>query len=80
MLLNIPKTLTDAAEDKFNTNYEIDGFTFEGFDSWEAGDIKVYVKWIGEKVAKRYDITLMENGFAVQPDGTDGMSVPFIFC
>ena len=40
----------------------------------------MYVKWIGEKVAKRYDITLMENGFAVQPDGTDVMSVPFIFC
>ena len=65
--INIPKTLTDAAENTFNTNYEIDGFTFEGFDSSEAGEIKVYIKWIGEKVAKLYDITLMENGSALSP-------------
>ena len=53
--INIPKTLTDAAED---TLVEItDKFTLDN----------VNLALVGEKVAKLYDITLIENGSALSP-------------
>lgn len=120
------------------TVVEIDGYTFEGFDSSEPGECKIYVKWIdnngeehsyyfyveilgeepptfqsqkdettqivveavtnatlsvveitdkfkfdevnlklsGEQVSKFYDITLVEDGVAVQPDGTVTVKIP----
>ncbi len=122
-----------------DTVVEIQGFTFEGFDSSEVGQSKVIIKWtdddgkeydtyfyvnilgeeelptlqvqkdekteivveavtkgalsiveitdkftldnvnlvlVGEKVAKLFDITLVEDGDAVQPDGTATVKIP----
>lgn len=120
------------------TAVEIQGFTFEGFDSSEVGKSKVFVKWTddkgemyeyyfyveiigyeppkfqsqkdettqivveavtnatlsvveitekfmfdevnlklsGETVSKFFDITLVEDGVAVQPDGTVTVKIP----
>ncbi len=120
------------------TVVEIDGYTFEGFDSSEPGECKVYVNWTdndgeeysyyfyveilgeepptfqsqkdettqiiveavtkaslsvveitdkfmfdevnlklsGETVSKFYDITLVEDGEAVQPDGKVTVKIP----
>ncbi|MBQ2825268.1 MAG: leucine-rich repeat protein [Clostridia bacterium] len=133
-----PEGIRVEAHYSDDTVVELQGFTFEGFDSSKPGDCKVVVKWTddkgeeydcyfnveitgeeppkfqsqkdettqvvveavtkatlsvvevtdkikfdevnlklsGEKVSKFFDITLVEDGEAVQPDGTVTVKIP----